>query len=131
MGWTTFDNIYDSNKEFYEDEIKKHWGDRFEVIDVSFKGNEIYELVESLDNTEKFIAVTLIARFRQNSNYPSEIGYKTMDETYQPYNYKCPLRILKASTCKNERAVEWRKKCFLKHRQEMKEDKKLRLECWL
>ena len=43
-------------------------------------------------------------------------SYKPMDETMGPYQYKCPISILKLlPETDNEYAKEWRRKCYEQH----------------
>ena len=72
-------------------------------------GNKIWTLYET-DGT-KAICLTMIAVSQGDS------GYKTIDETAGPYEYDCPMSLVrKASPTTNSYALEWREKVAEFHR---------------
>lgn len=132
MGYTTVPNdtpLYHTNKSFYEYHLKDNWSKPYVVIDVAFCGSEIYELikVEKEGKEEIFIALTVVKRYKGNANQMAEIGYKTDTEASGPCYYKCPKKFLRASTCTEKHAVDWRNRCLsLTSSDKRKEDKKMR-----
>lgn len=117
MGSTCILNInneFKTNKEFYEYNLKGLWNDNVKVLNVSFVGSKIYELLKMVKDgvEEVFIGITVVTRYKgSEENYP-EICYKTMSEDMGPCYYDCPVKFLKASTSQNEYAVAWRAKCL-------------------
>ena len=68
---------------------------------------------DSTNEVSGYVALTSSDK-RQGYNF----GYKSMDETYGPYQHKCPLAILNLLTpTDNEFANEWRKRCREYHEQ--------------
>ena len=103
MGWTSIHSDIKSNKDFYNHYLSNMWAPNCKVLEVSFQGNEIWELIEH--PKEIFIAVTIISR------KGGEVFYKTMSECAGPFYYKCPDKFLNRSTCQTESAVAWRETC--------------------
>ena len=122
MGWTSIQNTFKSNRDLYERELKGAWNHTCKVIDTSFVGNHIYELVQQEKENgeiEIFISLISISRYSQDQS----INYKIESESCGPALKDCPLKFLKRSTCKAGYAEEWRKECFAYH-ENKKEHKK-------
>lgn len=133
MGYTTVPNdtsLYNTNKSFYEYHLKGNWSKPYVVIDVAFCGSEIYELikVEKEGKEEIFISLTVIKRYKGNANEMAEIGYKTDTEASGPCYYKCPKKFLRASTCTDKHAIDWRNHCLsLTSSEKRKKDKDMKI----
>lgn len=91
------------------------------VLDVSYRGNVIYELVEIKKEDGSIVKIINTIRIHRNLRR-GEIGYKYESEDMGPISINCPLRLLKASTSTNEYAVKWRESCL----QKISEKRKMR-----
>lgn len=127
MGWTSIynDGGYNTNKELYERELRNSWNSNVTVLDVSFVGKNIYELLnlKKEDGKEEiFINQILVSRQRAKDGYSASISYKHVSESMGPTLHDCPVKFLKQSTCQDEHAVAWRKRCE-EYREESKKYK--------
>lgn len=127
MGWTSIHNDggYKTNKELYERELRNGWNSNVTVLDVAFVGSNIYELLNlKKENGEEevFINQILVSRNRAKDGYSASISYKHVSESMGPTLHDCPVKFLKQSTCQDEYAVAWRKRCY-EYREESKKHK--------
>lgn len=127
MGWTSIHNDggYKTNKELYERELRNGWNSNVTVLDVAFVGANIYELLnlkKESGEEEIFISQILVKRYRAKDGYSASIGYKYVSESMGPTLHDCPVKFLKKSTCQDEHAIAWRKRCE-EYREESKKYK--------
>ena len=113
MGWTEYRATHFKNGVIdRKAEIDSLWnGEKCKLLKSSMVGNVYYGAVKKIE-TEEVFAVIFLTHTRQNFWF----SYKDMDETAGPFNYDCPVSILKLLTpTKYENAKEWRKKCYEYH----------------
>ncbi len=124
MGWTT---TYKPKSITAKDYILNHtgcfkWSDdcpnTYKVLDsavVSFR--EFYAAVEMINKEtgERRVWAAIFLLDYWPKSRSENFGWKDMDETCNPYFYRCPERILKLLTpTENAYAIEWREKCWKK-----------------
>lgn len=119
MGWTTYmATNYKNGKVDAKAEMDKHYSWENEnytnkVIKSAMVGSTYYCAVETVSKAngsrEVWAGVALTSK---NTRDGMTFGYKDMDETEIPYQYKCPKGILDLLTpTENENANEWRRLC--------------------
>ncbi len=119
MGWTcTYKPKNESVSDFLLSSGALTWSDdspnAYKVLDSAFVNfNEFYAAVECINKQtgerSVFATIILVTLHEESSN---NICYKDMDESFGPYAYNCPLRILNLLTpTVNECAIEWRERC--------------------
>jgi len=117
MGWTyTIKARGETIRDFFARELGFQTERRtVKLLDCAVVNlREAYLAFEDIDHTtgkrEVFAVVCLIHYYPKSYH---NFGYKDMEESVGPYNYKCPERILKLLTpTTNEFALKWRKKCW-------------------
>ncbi|XAO54311.1 hypothetical protein [Yersinia phage vB_YenM_P778] len=112
MGWTSVDNDYKNNKDFYNHRLTGGLVDYARVLDVSFQGNEIWELIEVTHKGPYSVTIEVFINLYVVKRDNGQIFWKNLSESCGPYYYKCPLKFLKASTCQDAVAIDWRGKCL-------------------
>lgn len=103
MGYSSFPCDIKSNREFYEYHLKSQWAKTCQVLDVSFNGSQIWELIQH--GEEIFVAVTLVSR------KGGEIYYKTISDDAGPCYYDCPVKFLDRCVNTSQRAKDWYQAC--------------------
>lgn len=107
MGWTSY-CVYGKIDRLTE--CRKHFGQYPEwatILKDALVGDVYYAAMKSAKENEVWalIVLTDVAN--------GEFAYKDMDETTLPFFYDCPNSILKLLTkTENERANEWRRRCY-------------------
>lgn len=118
MGWTfTYKNPNMSVREFFEQQFninnpaKNIYG---KIIGFSATWTTAYIAYEFVQNGErKVFAFVCLLRHVPKAKDGYNFGYKDMDESMGPCEYKCPKTILKMLTpTEHEYAKEWRKRCW-------------------
>ena len=97
-----------SKKEFIETELK--YSKKYKLIDRSIRNNEVWSVVENIENGKREICLDLLRKEE------GMWGYKPMCEEAHPYYYNCPLKFLKMVPCPDsENAREWRRNVIQLH----------------
>lgn len=112
MGWTFAH--YDIGRKAHIEQLtsQAHFGPSYTPLEHRVCGNHIWQLVRQESTGRKFITLDLIAKER-NGGW----GYKSMDETWGPHFYDCPLSLIeKADPPMDERAAAWRTAVQVHHR---------------
>lgn len=111
MGWMELHKERGvSYKEFFQEGLKG------EILDSCTKNGVFYGALRT-ENQEVLTLVILIRIKRGYYNF----AYKWMDESYHPYYYECPDRILDLLTpTDNKPSNEWRAICREKNRNSIK-----------
>lgn len=116
MGWTSYHaTFYKNGTVDRKAEIDNMWNNdaskKFEVLKSTMRGSVYYGAIK---REERVFAVIFLTSVDSKDYF--NFSYKDMDETVCPYQYDCPISILKLlSKTDNEYALEWRKKCYEKH----------------
>lgn len=77
------------------------------------KDNDNNDIYKDVENGQVFGIIFLTS---VNMKDYHNFSYKPMDETMGPYQYNCPIGILKLlPETDNEYAKEWRRKCYEQH----------------
>jgi hypothetical protein len=111
MGWSYGPKPADLREFFaglYNHEVD---GYKQRMLDVAVvNSSEAYIALEVERNAQREV-IALVCLLKHTRD--GKLGYKSMDETMQPYYYSCPERILKALTpTTNASALEWRSRCY-------------------
>lgn len=117
MGWTFYrPSFYKNGKIDRKAELDYKYGNL--LIKSQMVGTTWFAAIKQLCSNEIWAAVYLTAIDK------GDFGYKDMDETMGPYDYRCPKSILKLLTpTKNMFANGWREKCYEYHKQQAKKTK--------
>lgn len=132
MGWTsTHADYYKKGTVDRKRECDAYWEEglnrgHFKILKSSMVGSTYYAAVQVLKeyvgnendvdiykNIENgpIFCVIFLTSVAMKDYY--NFSYKPMDETMHPYQYNCPIGILKLlPETDNEYAKEWRKKCY-------------------
>lgn len=104
MGWTTMSYHGWPYTAAEKKELLRSEFAPYTVINDSLRGSTYYASLEKNDGS-RFILVCKVSFGKY------EWGYKDMEESMGPYEYDCPLKILKdVPEPPNEYAKEWRQK---------------------
>lgn len=125
MGWTSlyvsmyhdcfdlkgkFDRKAYLDREFGHEENERYIWD---ILKSSMVGSTWYGAIQRIDKVEN--TRTVYGEVIITSLKDGEFYYKEMSEDVGPYQYDCPVGILKLlSATDNEHALEWRRKCMMK-----------------
>ena len=132
MGWTSYHaKYYKDGRVDRKAECDAYWekglnAGHYQVVRSAMYGSVYYAAVRSLvqrvddhfeplpEEEQTVFGVVFLTK-TQMRDYDN-FSYKSMDETYNPVYYDCPVRILKLlSPTDNPSALEWREKCKLKY----------------
>lgn len=125
MGWTSSYN-WQSKKDVIEEVTSSvHWGKKFNILNQSLRGNNLWVLVEYAEGDRKgnqFISLFLLSKFDEG------YAYKDLDESCGPYYYNCPLSFIKSAEIAggylSETAKDWREKVKSFHKQQSEKRQK-------
>jgi len=115
MGWLFYNStmLLPNGKVDRKAEINSGFSQGYSVVKSSMVGTVYYGAIKKESTGEIFGSVILTSK---NGSY--NFGYKSMDESYGPYESKCPLSILNILTpTDNESANRWRQRCRDYHEQ--------------
>ena len=107
MGWSFA--MQDTGRKAHIESLTsaKHFSKGYVPITHRVVGNHVWQLVQRPNGT-KYITLDLIAKERGGG-----WGYKSMDEDWGPYHYKCPTTLLdKADPPATANAEAWRAKVW-------------------
>lgn len=117
MGWVEREPYFYKNGKIdkkAECDNLCNWG-RYQVIKSSMIGNTYYAAVK--DNKDNKIFATIILTQIWGKNKHKTFAYKQMSEECGPCENTCPVSILNLLTPTNdEAALNWRRKCYNKHK---------------
>lgn len=100
-----------------KDELVKHLLDpaqtpKYTLLDHALVGNRLWTLYQDKETEERTIGLCLLSGGPRGSGPPGrDWGYKGMTESWGPYHYDCPERLLARSTCQDSHAPQWREDC--------------------
>jgi hypothetical protein len=112
MGWLYPWNTKtkDSLVEYLRDPSR--YGEQIELLKTSVVGKNHYYLAKNKSTGYVFIGVDMMdGGTRSEPGW----GYKSMDESCEPYAYDCPLSFLALASAPQGHAVEWREKVRAHH----------------
>lgn len=120
MGWTSLHLNTDyrgkiNKKAFLDNEFTAQTkAMKWEVLKSSMVGSDYYSAVKKTDyETGESIVFGLVVITRVENECYENFSYKEMDETMHPYNYDCPITILRLLTdTDNQEAKDWRENCY-------------------
>lgn len=103
MGWSEIHKMKGvSYRDFFQEGLNGR------IIDSHTKNGVFYAAVEHLETKEVRALIVLVQIQRGYYNF----AYKWMDESYHPYYYDCPDRILDLlSPTEDKRSNDWRDAC--------------------
>lgn len=115
MGWNGIQKHFDSVKDYAEQELGYSEGSKWQLLDRSFRGNEIYSLIT--DGTDIMITIDKV---KVQGGYWM---HKSFTEKDHPYLYNCPKKYIKQSTIMTEWAVKYKAECLKQqHQKKIKAD---------
>ena len=112
MGWTS-KSCWITHNDFTVEEAAEFLKIEFGMHDKIHEAylhrdnlqHEIYALVENPETRQKYILVILV-QIQQ-----SEIIWKEMSDSMEPFYYNCPVEMLDKSDSNNQDAKDWRRTC--------------------
>ena len=132
MGWTSYharyyknDGTIDRKAECDSYFMEGLNSENYEILKSAMVGSVYYAAVmplkrynketreeEQIPKKERIVfAVVFLTSVNRKDHY--NFSYKDMSEDMGPYEYKCPISILKMlSPTKNEYALNWRRQCY-------------------
>lgn len=116
MGWTYYGATqYKNGKIDRLKECRDEFGKAPKwatIVKDALVGTTYYAAMKSTDTGEIWALIVL------TSTENGDFRYKDMSEDMEPYYYDCPVSILNLlSPVANENALEWRRKCRVRHEQ--------------
>lgn len=94
-------------------EVESVISDDYRILKSAIVGGTYYGAAENIHNNE---VIGIVALTHVCSHDYFNFGMKLMDETYGPYEAKCPMSILKLLTSTdNQFAEDWRNRCVAYH----------------
>ena len=116
MGWIFYDSIHlkPNGSVDRKKEMDSGFDNGHMVVKSAMVGSVYYAAIKKESTNDVYGFVALTSSDKKGSGF--NFGYKDMDETCGPYEYKCPLSILNILTeTDNEYAQGWRAKCRKYH----------------